>query len=170
MSRPSERIGWTVDVMDVRPDDRVLELGCGHGVAVDAIAEQLTTGVVVGIDKSEKMIDAARRRNARHIAAGRAEFHCTDLQSAPVEGLFEKVLAIHFPPLLNGEPKLELAFVRTHLATAGRIYIGCQPLSPGHGPTIIDNIIDGLHRNGFTTVDTATKYTDSGLLICVVGA
>ena len=170
MSKPSARINWVVDLMDVAPDDRILELGCGHGVAADLIADRLDTGTVVGIDKSAKMIDAASRRNERHIAVGRAEFYCTEVIDAPLDGLFEKVLAIHFPPVQSGDPESELTFVRAHMATAGRIYIGCQPLSPGHGPTIIANIVDALQRNGFTVVDTMTHHGDSSLLICVVGA
>ena len=48
--RPSERLGWTADVVAPSPD-RVLEVGCGHGVLVSLFAARLTTGLVVGIDR-----------------------------------------------------------------------------------------------------------------------
>ena len=49
--RPSERLGWTADVVAPSPSDRVLEVGCGHGVLVSLCAARLTTGLVVGIDR-----------------------------------------------------------------------------------------------------------------------
>ena len=41
--------------------ERVLDVGCGDGKVTAMIAARLTTGTVVGVDPSAKMIDAARR-------------------------------------------------------------------------------------------------------------
>ena len=40
-------------------DERVLDVGCGDGKVTAMIAARLTTGTVVGVDPSAKMIDAA---------------------------------------------------------------------------------------------------------------
>lgn len=49
----------------IRPNegDRILDLGCGIGVDVDGLAEYVgETGTVVGADKSESMVEEARKR------------------------------------------------------------------------------------------------------------
>jgi cyclopropane fatty-acyl-phospholipid synthase-like methyltransferase len=108
--RPAERIVWAVGTLDLAPDDRVLEVGCGHGVAVGLICERLEGGSVLAIDRSAKMIAAAERRNAEHVAAGRATFRAAALHEADLgEGLFDKVLGIHVGVFPRGDPARELA-------------------------------------------------------------
>src|SRR3954449_12943420 len=70
--KASERFLWAVDTLEVRPTDRLLEVGCGHGIAVSLVCERLTTGTITAIDRSPKMIAMATRRNREHVDAGRA--------------------------------------------------------------------------------------------------
>src|ERR687896_786143 len=66
--KASERFVWAVDTLEVRPADRLLEVGCGHGVAVSLVCERLMTGTITAIDRSPKMIEMAARRNREHVA------------------------------------------------------------------------------------------------------
>jgi SAM-dependent methyltransferase len=57
----------------LRPDDRVLEIGCGAGTLTQLLAEALPQGSVFGVDLSPRTIEAARERlasigNARVVA------------------------------------------------------------------------------------------------------
>ena len=59
----SDRLVWAAAVVDPAPGERVLEVGCGHGVLVSLLAERIGTGQVVAVDRSPTMIAAAARRN-----------------------------------------------------------------------------------------------------------
>ena len=55
---PSERL---LDLLDLRPADRVVELGCGPGGLTRRLLRRLgPAGVVVGVDASTGLLDQAR--------------------------------------------------------------------------------------------------------------
>ena len=57
-------------VMAVRPDDRVLEIGCGTGKLIKKMAVKINNGHIEGIDFSPAMVAIAKKRNRKHIARG----------------------------------------------------------------------------------------------------
>lgn len=59
-----------VSELSIRPQDAVLEIGCGPGLGLGAAAERATEGLVVGVDDSEVMVAQARRRNRKLIRGG----------------------------------------------------------------------------------------------------
>jgi ubiquinone/menaquinone biosynthesis C-methylase UbiE len=118
-ARASERIRRAVDGLSIGPGDRVLELGCGHGVAADLVCRRLESGHLTAIDRSPKMIAAARRRNATHVEAGKATFLCTTIEDADLgDQRFDKVFGIHFPPYRR-DPAAVRALVEPLLAPGG---------------------------------------------------
>jgi SAM-dependent methyltransferase len=122
---------WAVDLLAVEPTDRVLELGCGPGVAIAALASRATGGLVVGVDHSQVMIRQARRRNAAAIRAGRAR-----VIPAPVErlhltdGPFDAALAVNTVGMWP-EPTARLRHIGHLLRPGGRIALVSQPRCPG---------------------------------------
>src|SRR5687768_17859149 len=68
-----ERNVWAVQLLDVQPEDRVLELGFGPGVAIRELAKRADRGLVCGLDHSEVMVSQAIRRNRAAVRAGRVE-------------------------------------------------------------------------------------------------
>src|SRR5215813_10580757 len=55
---------WTIGHMAIRPTDRVLDIGCGGGMAIKLLADRARDGFVAGLDYSTEMVEQARRRNA----------------------------------------------------------------------------------------------------------
>lgn len=117
----SERLRKVVDELDIQPADRVLEIGCGHGVAAGFVCERLESGRLTAIDRSRKMIEAARRRNAEHVEAGLAEFLVAELEHLDLgEVRFDKVFAVRVG-LFHREPERARALVEPWLAPGGTV-------------------------------------------------
>jgi ubiquinone/menaquinone biosynthesis C-methylase UbiE len=117
----SERLRKIVDELDIQPGDRVLEIGCGHGVAAGYVCERLEGGRLTAVDRSQKMIDAARRRNAHHVEAGRAEFLVAELEHLELgERRFDKIFAVRVG-LFHREPERARTLVAPWLAPAGTL-------------------------------------------------
>jgi SAM-dependent methyltransferase len=77
----SARLRAIVEGLGVQPGDRVLEIGCGHGVAATLVCELLGHGRLTAVDRSPAMIAAASRRNRRFVEDGRAEFLVRELEA-----------------------------------------------------------------------------------------
>jgi predicted GNAT superfamily acetyltransferase/ubiquinone/menaquinone biosynthesis C-methylase UbiE len=65
---PVYRVGRTtaIDLLDLSPGDRVLDLGCGTGLNLPLLQRAVgPTGRVLGVDRSEDMLSVASRRIQR---------------------------------------------------------------------------------------------------------
>ena len=117
----SERLRSIVESLDIRPGDRVLEIGCGHGVAATLVCERLSEGRLTAVDRSAKMIEAATRRNAEHVASGRAEFLVASLEELDLGGRrFDKVFAVRVG-LFHRDPERARSLVEPWLAPGGQV-------------------------------------------------
>jgi ubiquinone/menaquinone biosynthesis C-methylase UbiE len=117
----SERLRTIVDRLGLRPDDRVLEIGCGHGVAAAMVCERLDGGSLTAIDRSPKMIEAAAQRNAASVEAGKAEFLVASLEDVDLgDRRFDVVFAVRVG-LFHREPERALGLVEPWLTPGGRV-------------------------------------------------
>jgi ubiquinone/menaquinone biosynthesis C-methylase UbiE len=123
----SERQREIVERLDIRPDDRVLEIGCGHGVAATFVCERLEGGRLTAVDRSPKMIEAATGRNAEHVAAGKAEFLVADLEDLGLgDRRFDKIFAVRVG-LFHREPDRARGLVEPWLAPGGEVFTFFDP-------------------------------------------
>ena len=123
----SERLRAVVDELDVQPDDRVLEIGCGHGVAATFVCERLDGGRLTAVDRSAKMIETAARRNAAFVEAGTAEFLVAELEEMDLgDRRFDTIFAVRVG-LFHREPERARALAERWLAPGGRLHAVFDP-------------------------------------------
>jgi SAM-dependent methyltransferase len=178
--RPSNlaRNRWAVDQLDLQSDERVLELGCGPGVALAAIADRVVDGAAVGIDHSLVMIRQARRRNAAAVAAGRVHLVCAAVEDLllddtnseaggadafPFTEPFDAVLAVNSVGFWD-QPSRRLAGLRRLLHPAGRIALVAQPRCRGAtaetSRVAATELAALLDKAGYTDITIATLELD----------
>ncbi len=170
-SKPSERLAWAVDTLALDPADRVLEVGCGHGVAVWLVCERLTNGRITAIDRSKKMIEMAARRNREHVAGGRAVLKAAALEQADL-GVerFDKVFAFNVAPFWL-QPKEALGIVRRHLAPDGAVYLfwDARHTKPGRARDLADRLSERMRLAEFSVDQVLVKDLRPVPAVCVIG-
>src|SRR5829696_558763 len=75
MSQDRQLPTWVVELLDIKPSDRVLEVGSGPGIGLELVAAKAYQGRVVGVDPSETMLEMAHHRNRTQVEAGRIKLH-----------------------------------------------------------------------------------------------
>ena len=167
--RAAKRLVWAVDLLAVEPGDRILEIGCGHGVAVSLVCERFKGGTIVAIDRSEKMIEAAARRNADHVATGVASFLTAALDRADFgDRRFDKVFAINVGLFWRGQPLRELEIVREHLAPDGHLFLFHEPPPGSTAPPTAGPLPALLEANGFAVVEILQEDLGRARVGCVI--
>jgi SAM-dependent methyltransferase len=133
--RPSDRIRDFVEALPLRPGLRVLEIGCGPGVAARLVAARVAPGLVLAIDRSSTAVAQARAGSAAEISAGRMlvrQVAVEDFVLDAGEARFDLAFAMRVGALDGRHPELEaraLARLRAALTPGGRVFIdGGTPL------------------------------------------
>lgn len=134
-ARTSERITAFVEALPLKPGLRVLEIGCGPGVAARAVTRRIGHGFILAIDRSEKAIQSARAGSADEMALGCLDFRCVaieDFALRPGEDLFDIAFAMRVGALDGRHPETgreALARIKSALKPGGRLFIdGGDPL------------------------------------------
>src|SRR5579864_2409575 len=79
-------------MMDLRPSDRVLDLGCGAGWATRLLAVSVPKGEVVGVDISDEMLRRAEQASKQY---RNIFYRVGSAEKIPAEeNFFNKVLSV----------------------------------------------------------------------------
>ena len=140
-----------VELLNIQPSDRVLEVGFGPGIGIQLLAEKVTSGGVVGIDCSEEMVELATARNAAAVECGRVELRRGSVERLPFANeTFDKALAINSMQIWP-DPVAALRQMQLVLKPGGTIALAFTPYS-------------GQSKEGLTELVTAAGFTDAHVL------
>ncbi|MEJ2865148.1 class I SAM-dependent methyltransferase [Actinomycetospora flava] len=139
------RLAAAVDLVDPAPDARVLEVGCGRGVAAALLADRLPRGHYTGIDRSAAAAAAtlARAPAGTVVTTALAAFR-------PSPGAFDLALAVNVNLFWTGPAHAELAVLATALRPGGVLHLvygsdgGAAPRTD-----VVDRLRDHLVAGGF---------------------
>lgn len=168
MPAAPSRHAAAADLLALRGGERVLEVGCGHGIALDLVCRRLGSGHATGLDRSPAMIRAAARRNAAHLAAGRARLVVAAIEDADLGGArFDRVLGVNVAAFVRA-PGAVAPPVRRRLAPGGALCLVYEP-PPGAGlGDLAGRIETALAPHGFRAVAMAATGTRRLPVLCAV--
>ncbi|WP_052517875.1 class I SAM-dependent methyltransferase [Archangium violaceum] len=150
-----ERLRWAVEQLAIEPDARVLEIGCGTGVALGLVCEYLSTGHILGIDRSAVAIDRARTRNAAHIAEGMAGLWLGDLKDfASDAGAFDRVFAVNVNVFWTGPARAELQRLFELTKPGGVVLLVYEAPDARKAERIANDLHEKLTAQGFLTTSS----------------
>lgn len=175
MNRTNAAINvFAVQQLDLKPADRVLEIGFGGGVTLPSLLK--TSSFVAGVDRSADVVRRAKARFANAVRAGRADFRVGTVEALPFEaGSFDKVCTVNtvyfWTSLQQG-----FAEIRRVLTPDGRVVVGFLPkerMDRMDMPTDIfttrspDSVIAAIRETGFTDIRCERPTPETSWIVIV---
>lgn len=112
-----------IDRAQVKPGERIIDVGCGSGATSIAFAQRVgPSGRVLGIDVSAPMLARARASAAKDSPI---DFVLADATVHPFEPAGFDLLASRFGVMFFADPALSFANMRKALRPSGRLAFAC---------------------------------------------
>ena len=135
MTKVSKRLSEIVDALPLKKGMRILEIGCGPGVAAREIANRVENGFVLAIDRSARAIELARKNSKVEIESGKLKFikvKIEEFEPPEAENSFDIALAVRVGAFDGRHPEIEkeaMKRVAKALKKGGKFFIdGGKPL------------------------------------------
>ena len=163
----------TVDLMQLQTDSRVLEVGCGPGLALALCAEHISDGRVVGLDHSPVMIKQAQRRVLRAEHATKVALHVGGIEKLQDwQSAFDRIYSLNVIQFIPNKADYFRA-VLDALDTDGTCFTTYQPRldndDPNGAAAMADEISALMQSVGFQKIDCTEIAAGPTPAICVSG-
>jgi SAM-dependent methyltransferase len=150
---------WMVDLLEVGPGDRMLDVGCGPGLAVADAAARGSRAV--GVDASPTMVRHAGRHNRDAIRGGRVVIRQADATRLPFpDATFTAVGTLNSLQFWT-DPDRGLAELHRVLQAGGRVAVVLMARSDDpegtSPPPWVEETLAGLQAVGFAGVQLASR-------------
>jgi len=157
---------YTIEVLNLKPGDNILEIGMGNGLFVKDIVQGDSTITYTGLDFSGTMINEANKYNDGFINSGQVKFILCNAETLPFGNeLFDKVFSVNTIYFWD-HPNLVLSEIYRVLKPNGQIIISIRPKSVmQHYPFVKygfslftkDDLENLLTNNNFRVATTLEK-------------
>jgi len=134
-----------IKLLDVRSDDKVLEVGFGPGVGIQLLLERVTGGWVAGVDQSQEMVRQAAARNADALRNAKADLRYGAVETLPfADEMFDKAFAINSMQVWR-DARTGLREIRRVLKPGGSVAL-CFTINSGQSKA---GVVESLAAAGF---------------------
>jgi ubiquinone/menaquinone biosynthesis C-methylase UbiE len=149
-----------IEWLDVRPDDKVLEIGFGPGVAIQLLLHRVPAGSVAGVDYSQEMVRQAAARNAAALRNRKVDLRYGSVERLPfADETFDKALAINSMQTWP-DARAGLREIQRVLKHGGNVALGFT-INSGQPK---EGVVESLTIEGFEQA----RIVDGSKLFCAV--
>lgn len=165
MAKPAARHLAAVKALGPIGSKRLLDIGCGHGVATRLLCERATEGQVVAIDRSAKMIAATTRSCDAYVRSGRLTLIEGNFEDEIFDKPFDCVVAVNVDFPRHKDGGWAIALVRA-LKLGGQAVLVLEAPAADTAEIFATRVTEALSPLGFgvhTTISAKIAVVDARL-------
>jgi cyclopropane fatty-acyl-phospholipid synthase-like methyltransferase len=149
---------------DLKPDSRLLDLGCGPGNNVRYLLAHLPELQITGVDLAPAMIEIARKE------VPQGAFRVGDIRHLdPTEGPYEAILAAFCLPYLDKSEACDFIHsLGKRLTSGGRLYLSCMEGNRSGYETASFSDGHPIYVHYFTQAEIAAWLEEAGIHVAEI--